>query len=199
MSILVVNQPTFQRAMRVISSITNANPAVIATTTNHQYITGMIMRLNIPKGFGMQQVNQQQGEITKLSDTTFSIDIDTTQMDAFLSLIDAGTTNGSGAVSGTISTNVVPLSVGQSFTIGDELYLIISSSGAMYCTGDGSGTFDVSTGVFSITGAPASTQAYFNQVLYPLSLQYGQVTPIGEVNSTLQAATRNVLGTSFYS
>lgn len=198
MSILVVNQPTFQRAMRVISSITRANPAVVTTTTNHQYIDGMIMRINVPKGFGMQQVNQLQGEITRLSDTTFSIDIDTTNMDPFLSLIDAGITNGSGAVSGTINTNVVPLSVGQSFTIGDELYIIISDSGAMFCNGDGSGTFDVSTGVYSITGAPASTQAYFNQVLYPLSLQYGQVTPIGEVNSTLQAATRNVLGTGFY-
>lgn len=198
MSILVVNQPTFQRAMRVISSITNANPAVITTTTNHQYIDGMIMRVNVPKGFGMQQVNQKQGEITRLSDTTFSIDIDTTQMDPFLSLINAGTTNGSGAVSGTISTNVVPLSIGQSFSIGDELYLIISDSGAMYCNGDGAGTFDISTGVFSITGAPTSTTAYFNQVLYPLSLQYGQVTPIGENNSTLQAATQNVLGTGFY-
>lgn len=198
MSILVVNQPTFQRAMRVISSITRANPAVITTTTNHQYIDGMIMRINVPKGFGMQQVNQLQGEITRLSDTTFSIDIDTTNMDPFLSLIDAGITNGSGAVSGTINTNVVPLSVGQSFTIGDELYIIISDSGAMFCNGDGSGTFNVSTGVYSITGAPASTQACFNQVLYPLSLQYGQVTPVGEINSTLQAATRNVLGTGFY-
>ena len=198
MSILVSSRPVFQRAMRVISTITNANPAVVVTTTNNQYIDGMIIRLNIPKGFGMQQANQQQGEITVLSDTSFSIDIDTTQMDPFLSLINAGTTDGSGAVSGTINTNVVPLSIGQSFTIGDELYLIISSSGAMYCSGLGSGTFDISTGVFSITGAPASTIAYFNQVLYPLSLQYGQVTPVGEINETLQAATQNVLGTGFY-
>ena len=106
---------------------------LVVTTTNNQYIDGMIIRLNIPKGFGMQQANQQQGQITVLSDTSFSIDIDTTQMDPFLSLINAGTTDGSGAVSGTINTNVVPLSIGQSFTIGDELYLIISSSGAMYC------------------------------------------------------------------
>lgn len=199
MSILVVNQPTFQRAMRVISSITKANPAVIETTTDHQYITGMICRLNIPKGYGMQQVNQLYGEIIKLSDTTFSIDIDTTQMDNFLSLINAGTTNGSGALSGTISTNVVPLSIGQSFTIGDELYIIISSSGAMYCNGDGAGTFDISTGAFTFTAAPASTVVYFNQVLYPLSLQYGQVTPIGTTDGNLAAATKNVLGTNFYS
>jgi hypothetical protein len=199
MSILVNTRPIFQRAMRVISTITNENPAIVLTTTNHQYITGMIVRLNIPKGFGMQQANQKQGEIIVLSDTTFSIDIDTSLMDPFLSLINAGTTNGSGALSGTISTNVVPFSIGQSFSIGDELYLIISSSGAMYCSGSGSGTFDIATGDFVITGAPASTVVYFNQVLYPLSYQFAQCTPVGENNDTLLAATQNVLGTSFYS
>lgn len=198
MSILVATRPVFQRAMRVISTITNSNPAIITTSTNHQYITGMICRLNIPKGFGMQQVNQQQGEIVVLSDTTFSIDIDTTLMDPFLSLINAGTTDSSGAISGTITTNVVPLSIGQSFSIGDELYLIISSSGNMYCSGSGSGTFDVSTGAYSITGAPSSTVAYFNQVLYPLSAQFAQVTPIGVIDGDLAAATKNVLGTGFY-
>jgi hypothetical protein len=198
MSILVNTRPIFQRAMRVISSITQANPAVITTTTNHQYITGMIIRVNIPKGFGMQQVNQQQGEITVLSNTTFSIDLDTTLMDPFLSLINLGTTDGSGNISGTISTNVVPFSIGQSFSIGNEVCLIISSSGSMYCSESASGTFSISTGIYSISGAAASTTAYFNQVLYPLSYQFAQVTPVGENNDTLQAATQNVLGTGFY-
>lgn len=199
MSTLVVNQPTFQRAMRVISSITNANPAVVTTTTDHQYLTGMVIRLNIPKGFGMQQANQLYGTITVTGDTSFSIDIDTTNMDRFLSLISLGNTNGSGNISGTINTNVVPLEIGQSFFIGDEYYLIIASSGAMYVDGDGTGTFDVSTGVYAITGAPSSTAAYFTQVLYPLSLQYAQATPIGVVSGNLSAATQNVLGTNFYS
>jgi hypothetical protein len=198
MSILVVSEPIFQRAMRVISSITNAYPAVVTTTTDHQYITGMIIRLNIPKGFGMQQANQKFGKIIVTGDTTFSIDIDTTGMDQFLSLISLGNTNGSGNISGTISTNVVPLEIGQSFFIGEESYLTIVDNGALYSDGDGSGTFDVSTGVYSITGAPASTAAYFTQVLYPLSLQYAQCTPIGELNSMLDASTQNVLGTGFY-
>ncbi len=199
MSILVVNQPTFQRAMRVISTITNANPAVVTTTTNHQYLSGMVIRLNIPKGFGMQQANQLYGMITVTGNTTFSIDIDTTNMDKFLSLISLGNTNGSGDISGTINTNVVPLEIGQSFFIGDEYYLIIASSGAMYVDGDGAGTFDVSTGVYAITGGVASTAAYFTQVLYPLSLQFAQCTPMGTYDGTLAAATQNVLGTGFYS
>ncbi len=198
MSILVANTPIFQRAMRVISTLTQANPAVVTTTSDHQYLDGMIIRLNIPKGFGMQQANQLQGEITVTGDTTFTIDIDTTQFDSFLSLLNLGTTNGSGAISGTVSTNLVPFDIGQSFFIGDEMYLIISSSGAMYCNGDGAGTFDTTTGVYSITGAPASTDTYFSSVLYPLSLQYAQCTPIGVTDGSLLAATRNVLGTGFY-
>ena len=198
MAILVDSQPIFQRAMRVISNITNANPAVITTTTDHQYITGMICRLNVPRGFGMQQVNQKYGEITVTGDTTFSIDIDTVGMDKFLSLLSLGNTSGAGAIAGTINTNTVPLSIGMAFFIGDEYYLIIAPTGAMYCDGDGAGTFDVSTGVYSITGAPVSTAAYFTEVVYPLNLQYAQVTPTGEINSTLAAATQNVLGTDFY-
>jgi len=68
----------------------------------------------------------------------------------------------------------------------------------MYCSGSGAGTFDISTGAYTITGSEASTVVYFNQVLYPLSYQFAQVTPIGENSETLQAATQNVLGTGFY-
>jgi len=76
--------PVFQPAMRIISSITNAYPAVVTTTFNHQYITGTIIRLDIPLLFGMQQANQQYAPINVLSDTTFSIAIDTTTYDAFV-------------------------------------------------------------------------------------------------------------------
>lgn len=199
MSILVVNQPTFQRAMRVISSITRANPAVVTTTTDHQYITGMIVRLNIPKGFGMQQANQLKGEITIIDDTSFSIDIDTSLMDRFLELIIIDFTDSSGNASGTILSGYAPFTIGQSFTIGDDFYLVIASNGALYCNGQGAGTFNTVSGDYTFTGAPSSDAIYFNRVLYPLSYQFAQCTPIGENSSTLQAATQNVLGTSFYS
>ncbi len=201
MSILVQSKPVFQRAMRVMSSVTNANPAVVATTTDHQYISGMIIRLNIPMGYGMQQANQLQGEIVVLSDTTFSIDIDTTFMDPFLSLISLGNTDGSGNISGTVGGNSVPFSIGQSFYIGNKSFLVIVNSGTMYSDGNGSGTFDISSGDYVITGSLASTAAYFTQVLYPESNQYAQCTPIGVISPDSQyltAATKNVLGTGFY-
>jgi len=76
-------KPIFQPAMRLISAITNANPAVVTTTFNHLYISGTIVRLDIPFACGMQQANQLTGAILVLSPTTFSISIDTTLMDAF--------------------------------------------------------------------------------------------------------------------
>lgn len=75
--------PIFQPAMRLIASITNANPAVITTTFANQFITGTIVRLDIPPACGMQQANQLTGAISVINPTTFSINIDTTFFDAF--------------------------------------------------------------------------------------------------------------------
>jgi hypothetical protein len=70
--------------MRVISAITNASQAQVTTTFAHQYVTGMIVRLNVPSGFGMTQVNQQYGPIVVTGNTTFTIDIDTQFYDPFV-------------------------------------------------------------------------------------------------------------------
>lgn len=82
--------PTFQPAMRNILSITQSDPAIITTTFDgttpgvHQYQTGMICSLNIPYSYGMQGANQFQSPITVTSETTFTMPIDTTQMDPFV-------------------------------------------------------------------------------------------------------------------
>jgi len=80
--------PIYQPAMRIIAGITNAFPAIVTTTFDHQYITGTIVRIDIPPGFGMQQINQQTSPIQVLSDTTFSIAIDTTNYGVFSSASD---------------------------------------------------------------------------------------------------------------
>ena len=76
--------PIFQPAMRLIDSITNANPAVVTTTFDHQYLDGTIVRLDIPPADGMQQANGLFGSIVVLSPTTFSIAIDTTSFAPFV-------------------------------------------------------------------------------------------------------------------
>lgn len=75
--------PVFKPAMRIISAITNGFPATVTTTFDHGYISGTIVRLDIPPGFGMVQANQQFGPITVTGNTTFTIPIDTTFYDAF--------------------------------------------------------------------------------------------------------------------
>jgi len=85
-----VQFPTFQRAMRNVLSITQAENALVTTTFDgttpgdHQYQTGLIVRLYVPDGFGMVQANGLSGPITVINDTQFTIPIDTTNFDAFV-------------------------------------------------------------------------------------------------------------------
>jgi hypothetical protein len=80
--------PVFQPAMRIISAITNSNPAQVTTTFAHQYINGVIIRLDIPIADGMQQANQLFGPVVVTSPTTFSIAIDTTTFAPFAIPVD---------------------------------------------------------------------------------------------------------------
>jgi hypothetical protein len=66
---------TFVPAFSYIANITNANPAVVTTTTNHTLNTGMVARLRIPYAYGMQQVNNQIYSVTVLSPTTVSLQV----------------------------------------------------------------------------------------------------------------------------
>lgn len=85
----VVN-PTFQPAMRNILSITQAEEALITTTFDgiipgdHDYLTGLIVRLIVPDGFGMVQANELYGPITVTSSSTFTIPINTTSFDPYV-------------------------------------------------------------------------------------------------------------------
>jgi hypothetical protein len=83
MAIVAVQYPIFQRAMRVISTISQATHAEVTTTFAHQYKSGEIIRFVIPLGFGMQQIDQMQAPITVTGSTTFTVPIDTTTFDAF--------------------------------------------------------------------------------------------------------------------
>ena len=84
MAILAFPFPVYQPAMRIISNITNGFPAVVTTTFNHQYLTGTVIRLVIPLGYGMVQANQLYGDIVVTGATTYTIDIDTTFFDPYL-------------------------------------------------------------------------------------------------------------------
>lgn len=81
---IAVYRPTYQPSMRMILSISNETLASIVTTLDgitpgdHNYITGTIVRLDIPEDFGMPQANQLTGTIVVTSGSSFTITIDTT-------------------------------------------------------------------------------------------------------------------------
>jgi hypothetical protein len=77
--------PLYQPAMRTITAITNANPALVTTSFAHNYVDGTIVRLYIPAYFGMKQADHLFGTVTNNGvNTQFLIDIDTTLFDAFV-------------------------------------------------------------------------------------------------------------------
>lgn len=75
--------PQFRPAMRLISAITKANPASVTTTFAHDYQSGTIVRFYIPDAVGMTQLDKLTGTITVTGDTTFTVDINTTNFDTF--------------------------------------------------------------------------------------------------------------------
>ncbi len=84
MTILAQQYPIYQPAMRVVSTIVSSDALTIVTTTfAHQYNTGAIVRLNIPLGFGMKEINQQYAPIIVLSSTTFSMPINSSEFSLF--------------------------------------------------------------------------------------------------------------------
>ena len=75
--------PTYYPALRLITSITQDNPAEITTSFNHGYSSGLIVRIKIPSLYGMEQLANFVGVITVTGDTTFTIDKDTTNFTPF--------------------------------------------------------------------------------------------------------------------
>lgn len=83
MGYVAIENPMFQKAMRVITNITSAFPATVTTSFDHNYITGQIVTFVMPLGYGIPQLNKVTTEITVTGDDTFTIPIDTTTMFAF--------------------------------------------------------------------------------------------------------------------
>jgi len=75
--------PVFQPAMRVVTAITNANPALVTTSFANNFESTDIVQFYMPLGFGMQQINGLMGHVTVVSPTTFSVNINTLNFDVF--------------------------------------------------------------------------------------------------------------------
>jgi hypothetical protein len=76
--------PQFQPAMRIVTAITNGLPCLITTSFPHNYLTGLVVRLDIPESYGMVQANQLFGPIFVVDATHFSMPINTTFFNPFV-------------------------------------------------------------------------------------------------------------------
>lgn len=72
----------FEPERKVVSAITNANPAIV-TAAAHGYTTTDIVRVNVPVNYGMR-LPANEYEITVLNANSFSVNADTSSLDAFV-------------------------------------------------------------------------------------------------------------------
>jgi len=72
----------FEPERKVVTAITNANPAVV-TAAAHAYTTTDIVRVNVPIEYGMR-FPPDEGTIIVINANSFSVNIDTTFLDAFV-------------------------------------------------------------------------------------------------------------------
>lgn len=75
--------PAFQPAMRLISSVTQGYPTTVTTTFDHDYTSGIIVRVEIPRADGMEQLDGFVGMITVTGTDTFTLDVDSTNFQPF--------------------------------------------------------------------------------------------------------------------
>ena len=79
-----VQNPIYQQAMRLVTAITIADQAAVTTSFDHDYSVGLIVRLNVPSFYGMNQADQLVGEITEITGTdSFVMDVSTIGFDTF--------------------------------------------------------------------------------------------------------------------
>ena len=70
---------------RYITAITVGNPTIIQLSVTHKFLVGERVRINIPTGWGMPQINGMDATITAINTVTntISVNIDSTLFTAF--------------------------------------------------------------------------------------------------------------------
>lgn len=71
--------------MRLVTAISLEGMALVTTSFAHDYLPGLIVRIVLDDLYGMAQINQRVGTIlTVPTNSTFTLDIDTQEFDAFV-------------------------------------------------------------------------------------------------------------------
>lgn len=75
--------PIYYPKRLYITKITQATSAVVTTSVAHGLTVGQRIVFNIPSQFGMTQLNGLRGQITAVTTSTFTVNIDTSGFTAF--------------------------------------------------------------------------------------------------------------------
>ncbi len=67
-----------------IIGITNAQYAVVDFGTAHPYTTGEYISFRVSKPYGMFQINNLRGKVISITQTTVTVNIDTTNFNTFI-------------------------------------------------------------------------------------------------------------------
>ena len=70
-------------AFLFITGITQANSAVLTVSTEHNYLVGQALTLNVPSSFGMTEINGLTGTITAVGAYTITLDINSSGFSSF--------------------------------------------------------------------------------------------------------------------
>jgi hypothetical protein len=79
----IIPSAYYSPSKRFITKITQASSAVITMSVAHDYVVGDKIRINVPDEFGMTEINGLLGEITAVSTSTITVDIDSSAFTAF--------------------------------------------------------------------------------------------------------------------
>lgn len=74
----------FEPRRRIISSVSTESQAIITTTEDHKYSNGDLVRIYVPKSYGME-LDGVKSFIQILSETTFRVGVDTFSLFGFTS------------------------------------------------------------------------------------------------------------------
>lgn len=109
-------QPAYYPRTRYITGITQAASAVITMSVTHNLTVGQLVRVYVPAGFGMTQMNGQLCAVTAINTTTntITVNVNSTAYTAFAYPTSAT------AAAGISFPQVVP--VGDAPTLGSELF-----------------------------------------------------------------------------
>lgn len=69
---------------REISAVSNADEAEVTTTEDHGYEVGQLVRLHVPAVYGMVLDTIEGTILTVPTTTTFTVDVDTSSLFAFV-------------------------------------------------------------------------------------------------------------------